>query len=276
MVWPFKSPSGSGSRKRRESFFVRIAKIGLCVLWVCLILGLAGGGFIGVRYVQHFVFDSGYFKIRQIQISGASAPLEKEARAWLDQRFARFGDNLCRTNKQFLTAGLGKLPQAKSVRVAKIYPQTLKIEFRERQPRMIANLDRLYLMDEDGVLIAKATPSSIRRLHLPILTGIRGSLYRLGDQVKQPHLSDILSAVRFIQQSEPLLQKKVVEWNLNGREEVTAMLDTHTEVLFGDQAPLELLDKLSGALMTKQEAVRRDLEKATYIDLRMERQIVYK
>ena len=62
-----------------------------------------------------------------------------------------------------------------------------------------------------------------------------------------------------------------MEWNLNGREEITAILATHTEVRFGDQAPLDLLAKLACVL-----PVKKELEHATYIDLRMERQIVYK
>ena len=153
----------------------------------------------------------------------------------------------------------------------KVFPQTLRIEFTEREPLMIANLSKPYLIDEEGVLIAQADPKKLRLLNLPVLTGIYGQNLRPGDRLHQTRLRDILSVAAYIRRNEPLLQSRIVEWNVNGQDEVTAMLDTRIEVRFGDQAPLNLLGKLSAL------RVREELESARYyIDLRMERQIVYK
>jgi len=256
---------------RRESFARRLMRF---VRRLCLLVlgaGLIAAGFFGARAIHQFVTGSGYFKIREIRIDGASEALEREARAWLSGPLARANQNLCLVRDKALAAGLRTLARVKAARVRKLFPQTLVIELQERQPIAVANLGQPYLIDAEGAIIAEADPAALQRLALPIVTGIRGEQHHPGQRLRQARLADILAAIVHVRDHEPLLQKKIVEWNLNGREEITAILATRTEVRFGDQAPLELLGKLACVL-----PVKKELERATYIDLRMERQIVYK
>jgi cell division septal protein FtsQ len=270
MAWPFPSRSGVFPPARRDPFYLRAARLLRRFFFVCVALGIGAGGYLCVRTVIRFL-GSDYFKIRRVVVRGASDPLEKEARDWLAAQFARHGDNLCRLNKEFLAGGLGNLARARSASVRKVYPQTLEIDFQERQAHMIVNLDKFYLIDDEGILVALARPEMAGRRGLPILTGIRGSLYHVGDRLEQPRLAEVLNAAAFIRHNDPALNERIVEWNLGARGYITAILDSRAEVRFGDQDPLDLLDKLSAAL-----AKDKDLAKASYIDLRMERQIVYK
>lgn len=272
MVWPFSSKSGLTGPLRREPASVRILRVFLRFLWVSSVILLVVGAYYSYGYVHRFVYSSGYFKIEDVRISGASPVLEKELNEWLGQQLSRSGHNLCLVDEKKLAAKLSFQPRIKTAHVRKVYPQMLRIDVTERTPLMVVVLDQPFLIDEEGVIIAKAGSDVLRQMTYPVLTGVLGSNYDgPGDRLKQARVADVLAAVSFMREHDSSLQKKIVEWNLNGREEITAILASHTEVRFGDHAPLELLDKLSSAL-----AMKRELEKATYIDLRMERQIVYK
>lgn len=281
MARPSFSPSGSAAPVRRVSMLGRATRILFRLMLLLLLGALGAGGWFGWRYTRAFVYDSGYFTIRTVKLAAPagslSEELEHEAQGWLNDWIRKHGGNLVELDRERVAAGLRRgLPRAKSVQVEKIFPQTLRVVFQERTPRMVASLDQLYLIDEEGVLLAPVKPRELSRLGLPLLTGIQGTFFRPGDRVRNSRLGDVMSAVGFIERNDPLLKRRIVEWNLGGKDEVTAMLDTRTEVLFGDQAPLDLLDKLSSALQSQREQVRQELDKATYIDLRMENQIVYK
>lgn len=256
---------------QRESFHERFHRW----LWRCLLgLGVAMGvaaGAVVVYYVHHFVFRSDFFKVREIRVIGATETLETEALDAIGDVVERSGENLCSLSKKRLAKTLSTLPRARSAQVRKIYPQTLIVQIEERRPLMMTNLDKIYLVDEDGVLLGAVGPGEVRRLALPILTGVSGSDYGPGDRLKHHRLDEVLEAARFIYHNDKVLQTKIVEWNLGELDQVCSILRGGTEVRFGDVPPLELLDKLSSGLMLKTE-----LAGATYIDLRMERQLVYR
>ena len=231
---------------------------------------LAAGGYFFVLFFHQFLFNSSFFKVVNVKIHTRSDALQNEANAELDLYFKDKGDNLLRLNARLLSGRMTRLPRARTAQVRKVLPDTLEITFEEREPLVIAQIDRPYAMDAEGVLLAELDKKDIAQLGLPVLTGIRGNLWRLGDKIEQKHLPEILSAVEFVRQNDPTLKGRIVEWNMNSHDEVTAMLASHTEVRFGDQAPLDSLDELSAALAT-----REDLAQASYIDLRMDRQIVY-
>lgn len=272
MARPSTSSSGSGGRLRPEPMSSRVARLVRRLLLSCLALIFFSAAGYCAWSLHHFIYQSGYFEIREIRIEGASDELKEEARAWLAKRIARTSDNLCRVSKRALEVQLGLLPRAKSVQVTKVYPGTLKVQFlQERTPVIVAQLEEPYLMDEEGVLLSKVKPARIHELRLPILTGIRRAYHRPGDRIKQDRLDDILETVRHIRAHEPMLHRMISEWNVNGRSEITAILNTCTEVRFGERRPIDRLDTLITALEQEKE-----LENAQYIDLRIDRKLVYK
>lgn len=272
MARPSTSSHGSGGRLRPEPIPSRMARLMRRLLLSCIALVFCSTAGYCAWSLHHFIYQSGYFEIREIRIEGASDELKEEARAWLAKRLARTSDNLCQVSKRALEVQLGLLPRAKAVQVTKVYPGTLKVQFlAERAPVIIAQLEEPYLMDEDGVLLAKVNPAKIHDLRLPILTGIHRSYHRPGERIKQERLDDVLETVRHIREHEPTLHRMISEWNVNGRSEITAILNTCTEVRFGERRPIDLLDKLITGLEQEKE-----LENAQYIDLRMDRRLVYK
>lgn len=276
MVWPRSSSSASGSRSRPEPFPRRLARAVRRILFIALTLVLVTGGVFFAWQIHRFIFVSSYFRIREFRIHCDGEELKKDALAYLDRSLIKTGnDNLFRLDHQLLAMQLSNkinLPRAKSAVVSKIYPGTLKVDFVERHQMVIALLDDPYLMDGEGVLLARVSPEEMRHPRLPIVTGlhVKSARPHLGDKLNQARLTDILGTVNYIRDNDKLLNKMIVEWNVNARSEVTAILNTRTEVRFGDRSPIELLDKLITGL-----EMNKELENASYIDLRMDRQVVF-
>ena len=260
-------------RVRRQSFGARVSTWSRRLFLFCLLLSLVAGGFFGTRAVRRFVFETEYFKVRDVIVRGAGDALEADARESLRRHFERDGDNLAALDVPTLELTLTQLPRARDARVRRIWPQTLLVEFEERRPIAIVNLEGPCLVDPDGFLLARIHGLEAARAGLPILTGVQATaILGPGDCLEGDRIAHVLEAVKFIDAHDPGLRKRIVEWNVSSRDEVTAILVGGTEVRFGERHPIELLHKLSGGFNLPE--VRREFEQATYIDLRIDSQLV--
>ncbi len=275
MNWPkFRSRPGARPRsRRRDSFMVRAGRVLRGVALTALAGGLIAGGAFAYYAIHHFTYESDYFTIREIIITGASGDLETQARQRLDEHLDYVGHNLVEQDADVLGDLLGRLPRARQALVQKIYPNTLSIRFSERRPLMVVQLEDPWLVDRQGVLLGRVRVGELAGLGLPVLTGVqRRLLMREGHRIEQDNVAEVLAAVDFIIDHDRELCGQIVEWNVAAAEGVIAIMRGGTEVRFGTRPPLELLDKLSGGFHS--ERVRGEFEQATYIDLRMDDQLV--
>jgi cell division septal protein FtsQ len=269
-------PSGAGGRARFEER--RRAELGASTLarklrrntFICtLILVAAVLGYCGWS-LYRYAWCSEYFKVRDLRITVVSEELKRDAQGLLDKRLAE-EDNLLRLNPAYVAGMLGNLPRSKAVAVTKIYPGTLIIEFVERTPIIVARMEEHYLMDEEGVLLAAIAPAKMRQTRLPLLTGLTTERpAQAGARIEYERLGDILTAVKYIRDYEPILQNLIVEWNVNSKTGVTAVLNTHCDVQFGVLPPMQVLDKLIAGL-----EMEKDLEHKKTIDLRFDPRLIY-
>jgi cell division septal protein FtsQ len=270
------SPSGRVRRPvsfRRESIFVRVRRFVFGVACCVISAAFGTGVFFGALQVRHFVYESDFFRIDndKIRIAGASATLQADARARLAGLLSDCESNLIRLDTAAVEAGMAGLPRARAARVSKVYPQGLAIRFFEREPLVLVNLDKPYLVDGDGIVLAAVRPGEAHGLGLPVLTGVHGASIKPGDAIEQPRLGEVLGAVAFLREHDQKVDRQIAEWNISGMQEVTAILRSGASVRFGAEAPLDLLDKLSAALVRKPDLMAQ----ADYIDLRMNKQVVY-
>jgi cell division septal protein FtsQ len=223
--------------------------------------------------VRGFLYESDFFRIQsdQIRIDAASDALRDDALKSLQGLLPVYRDNLLALDIAEVERELADLPRARAAKVEKHYPHGLSIRFTEREPMILANLDRPYFMDVDGVLLDEADPATIRASGLCVVTGLRAENCRQGDRLEQPRLGEVLRAVEFIRRHDSPVDRAIAEWNIDGMAEVTAILHGGAPVRFGTQSPLALLEKFSAATAKKPDL----LANAAHIDLRMERQVVY-
>jgi cell division septal protein FtsQ len=238
-----------------------------------LTLLVAAAVYAATIHVRAFLYDSDFFRIDslKIEVSGASDTLRDEALERVASLLPEFRNNLFRLDAEAIRAELAALPRVREAAVFKAYPQGLRIRFVERRPLALVNLDRPFLIDRDGILLAAADPREVRSLGLPVLTGIRAQTRVPGDRIEQERLDDVLRAIRFIREHDRPVDRTIAEWNIDGMQQVTAILHGGAPVRFGEEPPLALLDKFSAAIGRKPRLVTD----AKYIDLRMDRQVVY-
>lgn len=272
MVWPFSPPSGSRGRARPEPFYQRMARFLRRLLLVCLAFALLSLGSYCVWSLNRFIKQSGYFTIQErIVNSGLSADLDQDARDFLNRTIVPGSNNLYLLNKSLLEKRLGALPRVKKVAVVKDYPNTLKVTLTERIPVAIAKLEDSYLIDNEGVLLDKVEPGANQPHHMPVLNGLHARDSHAGNRITQKGLHEVLVAIAYIHDKEVMLDRMIDEWNIENPEQVMAMLNTHAQVIFGAQPPIDNVPKLITGLLREKES-----ENAKVIDLRWGKQYVYR
>lgn len=264
-------PSRPSGRTHPAPFRERAHRLGLRLLFFVGFIGVAAGLFaLGIR-ADRFVRKSDFFVIDEVAVRGASPGLEQQIRNLVGQ-IKEEGD----TNLLLLSAGETKsrvegLPRVRSASVHKELPKTLKIDVVERRPLIAGLAGDFYWLDEEGFLLDTATAKEVAEAGIPVLTGLRGSPFKLGKRLDQPRLTETLEAVRFLKERDPELGAQFSEWNINSQNEIVGILKQGVEVRFGATDPLERFAALEAVLQKK-----KNLRDYTYLDLRFDSQAVCK
>jgi hypothetical protein len=127
---------------------------------------------------------------------------------------------LIRDPEYFFSLDVGRIkttltadPRVASVSVAKLFPNRLKIEVKERKAVAAALVSLngrsiVACIDSDGAVFAEAGPDTA--VSVPVLSGIRFENFRLGTRLP-PALSELLASLGKIQAMEPALLSAVSE-----------------------------------------------------------------
>ena len=113
-------------------------------------------------FVVYFLFFSQFFLIKKIEIKGnksiKSSEIEKVATSKMKDAFFHFvpGNNfLFNKNEEIKNALLEKFSEIKSIKVKKVFPNSLKIEILEKDPIIIwCRLEDCYYIDNKGIIFA--------------------------------------------------------------------------------------------------------------------------
>lgn len=266
----FPADSVAPSAPDRVPFGRRVRQF-FTIVYRLVLVALIGGllYLLGLR-VDAFVRQSDFFQLREVRVVGATQALTEQIQGVIATLQERGETNLVTFNLERAVFQVQNLPRVRQVTFRKVFPGTLGVEIEERQPLTVANLDDLYWIDREGVLLGRADVRDLAGQRLPLLTGLRGSRFHAGLQLDQPHLRDVLEAIEFLQTHEPGLASRFAEWNLNANNEITGILREGVEVRFGEFHPMDRLARLQALLEKK-----GDLKDTTYVDLRFETQIVY-
>jgi cell division protein FtsQ len=116
------------------------------------------------------VMASGHLRVAQVQVRGGQFLSEGEVRELLGPAV---GENILRLDIEALKGRLRASPWVAEATVTRALPDTLEVEIRERVPLALAELERLYLMDGEGVLIDIYGPRTAG-FDLPIVRGLAG------------------------------------------------------------------------------------------------------
>jgi hypothetical protein len=165
--------AGLSDRQRRlneRRTRVRRARRGMTAR---LILSLQVGG---VALVALFAAWGAYsrviaaerLKVAHVEVRGGHFLSDAEVRDLLGPAM---GENILALDIARLTARLRSSPWVAEATVARSLPDTLRVQVRERAPLALAEVERLYLMDGEGVLIDVYGPRTAG-FDLPIVRGL--------------------------------------------------------------------------------------------------------
>jgi cell division protein FtsQ len=159
---PFLRPRRR-ARPRRRGLAGR-AVLALQVLAVALV------GLVGAWTAWQKVFASDRLRVGRLEVRGSHFLSEGEVRELVG---VAVGESILALDIEALKGRLRASPWVADATVSRALPDTIRVEIRERVPLALAELDRLYLMDEDGGLIDIYGPRT-GAFDLPIVLGLGG------------------------------------------------------------------------------------------------------
>lgn len=134
------------------------------------VLGAALVGLLGLWTGYSRAMASERLKVERLEVRGSHFLSEGEVRELLGPAV---GENLLGLNIEELKQRLRASSWVADATVSRSLPDTLRVEIRERVPVALAEADRLYLMDGEGVLIDLFGPRTAG-FDLPIVRGLGG------------------------------------------------------------------------------------------------------
>ena len=159
---PFLRPARrTRVRRARRGFVGRTViavEIVAGVLTVVLVMWTAYAQVMGNRHLR----------VANVEVRGSRFLSEGEVRELLGPAV---GENILGLDIDELKARLRASPWVSDATVSRTLPDTLRVEVRERAPLALAEVERLYLMDQDGVLIDMYGPRTAG-FDLPIVRGL--------------------------------------------------------------------------------------------------------
>ncbi|MBI5748333.1 MAG: FtsQ-type POTRA domain-containing protein [Nitrospinae bacterium] len=142
--------------------------------FISLFYLVVAGGYWGYRYVM----ASPYFDISNITIDG-NINLNRDD--ILSASNIKIGQNIFSVNTGEIYKRLKGHPWIKDTAVKKEMPDRLKIKINEREPAVILKSNELYLIDDEGMVLAKLNGES--DMSFPVIVKPMGLEYKVGDRI---------------------------------------------------------------------------------------------
>ncbi|MDD5594806.1 MAG: cell division protein FtsQ/DivIB [Candidatus Omnitrophica bacterium] len=241
----------------------------LNVVVVIIVLGLL---VLGCLSLGKAIKNLDCFKIRQVIIKGnGSIDL-----SYLKGRniFDLDLDQASRNLKEFY-------PTFKSIRLIRVLPDALSVEFFKRQPLGIVKLYRYYCVDDEGVLFD--LPQDFDPVQLPVIVGLETKIFgpKTGRAYNIRELNFALDIIKEINKSHALRGYKLQTINLTHPAETFFILAKSTitpitkeassfEVKIGTDYLKDRIDILESLLVQMKEKNTQ----INYIDLRFKEPVI--
>jgi cell division protein FtsQ len=161
-------------------------QLGFGLIKMFLFLLALGGLSLALISGYQLISSSSYLRIRSILVRGANDALKEELLgiSGITER-----ESLLSLDTAAIEANIAEHSWIKSVSVWKEFPSTLHIQVQKEEPIALVLLDRMYLMDTEGVLFKYVEDDD--QIDFPIITGLSG-----GDTIHSAHLERAASFLR--------------------------------------------------------------------------------
>ncbi len=186
------------------------------------------------------------------------------------------GNNIRKIDIQITQNNIEVIPYVKAALVSKVYPNKINIHINERIPIAYLNVDELFLIDQDNILLPM--PEEVIINELPIISGFSDSTYNLilGKIVSVPKISEITNIVISSYTNLKALFMTISEIQYNRKKDELNLynVDSGNPIFLGGKnysTKMKVLAQFQNVI-----AGSRKLSDYKYLDLRWENQIIVK
>lgn len=168
--------------------------------------------FLGITYgfanlMQYGIKKCNFLNFKKVTFQGINYINENK----LEFKFSKFaGRNIYDIHDTEIEAVSEYFPGIKSIKVFRFPPHTIKVKIVERKPiAYIKNeFGTIYLIDHDGILLAKA--KNFQEYLLPRFEGININNLTMGEQVVDISFNSLVKGYDAICKVDPKLMNKIV------------------------------------------------------------------
>ncbi|MDQ1284662.1 MAG: cell division protein FtsQ [Thermodesulfobacteriota bacterium] len=210
-------------RSIKKTYWRRSVLKILFVTGICLdiLLACALGYLIVIR--------SSYFNLNKVDVYGNHRLSKEEV---IEAARLETGMNLLSIDLESITERLLRHPWIRSGSIYRRLPGQLVLEVEERTPRGILASDRLYYIDEKGIVFTRVLPGD--PIDLPLFTGIQSDNMRLHPGEIQDSLRSGLKLTELIDRVDfGLHYADVREINISSEEGLTLKMKSGQIVILG-------------------------------------------
>ncbi|MFN7131229.1 MAG: cell division protein FtsQ/DivIB [Myxococcales bacterium] len=162
-------------RAAAAGFLARAVRVvGAALLFSAIAAAAAFGGMHGRRYL----LTSPRFAVERITFEGTVHASREEL---LRLSGLAVGDNIFELDSEAAESGMASHPWVQRVYVERDYPRHIAIRVLEHTPAALAEMERLYFVNEQGKPFKKVSPGE--EVDLPILSGVTREAY-LADEAE--------------------------------------------------------------------------------------------
>jgi len=228
-----------------------------------LLAVLVYGGF----HAQKFLTTSPHFAVSQVTFQGQSVLGNEILNRWSS---TLEGKNIFRVDMKAITEKIQENPWIAGVSVMRKLPQTLHIRLQERTPYARVKLNRTYLMDNFGILIARDEGSYD---HLPVITGARSESVELGREFQVKGLLPGLKAMHFLNRLPYFKDDPIDALHVSGKSQlIFTTRENEIQVRMANDHIQEGINNFKIVLSTRDP----EIHQTQYIDLSFENKVIIK
>lgn len=247
--------SGRKKRKSKPDYPLIISRFSK-VFFPLVSIGTLG--FICYIFLS-YICTSPYFSIQQIIVNGEKKLTDIEV---LNMARIDIGMNILTINLKEASKRIEQHPWIENAQLKRKLPQNIFISITERDPIAMINLDRLYLIDKQGIIFKEIGPEDV--LNVPILTGLESSVLAANESVSKRLIEKALTVMDEINRKKALSMNELSEINMDPHSGLTIFtMEDAIQIKLGFNDYGRKLDRLKKVMADLQNRYK----KVDYINL---------
>ncbi len=275
-VWKQKEVRRRKSRKKIGPSLKdpkrRINNIDFSAIFLALINVLAKvillvACFYGIFLSYRFATESPYFTVSEMNIAGQERLTDEELKTWIGPIIGR---NIFQLKLNKISQRLADHPWVYSASIRRVFPQGIYVELKERTPFAKIQLERLYIMDNYGVLL-EIEKKSVSEL--PTITGIKVENPKIGSNVADKEIINGLKMIHSFNQL-PVFNKNPIN-NVHIKNRNRVVFNTQNKDIKIYIRP-EIAEEGFKNLVLALSVIEKNEEALSFIDLSFKNKVIAK